>query len=389
MDLYFAFGTYQFFNVINLKLHEYKNEQADLLMTDCFPKAKVFYERAVESGLFENVWLLQASFIDEVFEKSLILSEPNDNFFRKLNNKLTRNFQKYILFATEKQYRSYPFYKKRYGRIFIAGMVQGLEYYLLYQIFKRKSKLFIYEDGTAQLVPNSSFAISPSDRIKDFFGFKQVKQHISGMYLYAPEHISIKYHCPIIKQQPPSEIEAMKKIYHYDIKDDYLATHNGIYIGSGYSAYLSRSVFGNLGSIEKEIVEENSSILNQNNFIVKYHPSAKLTFEHVEDEIRDVLIPYEALGLFSKMDDKILIGISSTALYVPKFIYNQEPYLIFIHRLLFSNISDDLKKYIEYQEEYRVAEIIYDTIYRGYHNKNKIFAPETKEEFKKILEDIL
>ena len=81
-------------------------------------------------------------------------------------------------------------------------------------------------------------------------------------------------------------------------------------------------------------------------------------------------------------DNHILIGGFSTAQLMPKILDGAEPYLIFVYKLFFD--SKELSSTF-----WKSTETFIYKFRDQYKNKNKVFIPETMEEFKAILEKLL
>jgi hypothetical protein len=74
------------------------------------------------------------------------------------------------------------------------------------------------------------------------------------------------------------------------------------------------------------------------------------------------------------IDDRCLVSINSTALFNPKLLFDQEPYIIFVYKLVklfydWSLFEGTIKLFVE---EYR--------------DKEKIMIPESIEELREYLD---
>ena len=76
-------------------------------------------------------------------------------------------------------------------------------------------------------------------------------------------------------------------------------------------------------------------------------------------------------------DCKVLITINSSAAFSPFKLYNIEPYVIFIYKVV------GLRS-----EELRVSESIVESLKSAYSDQSKIFVPNTEEELIEILSKI-
>jgi hypothetical protein len=115
--------------------------------------------------------------------------------------------------------------------------------------------------------------------------------------------------------------------------------------------------------------------------IVKSHPRQKnsalrgLGFDVYERYV----IPWEVLTLNQDMNNKTLICIFSTSCVNPKVMYDEEPRVIFLYKLIGMDYSFFGKGMISYVEH--VKEL--------YRDKEKFFIPETWDEFDEYCREYL
>ncbi len=117
------------------------------------------------------------------------------------------------------------------------------------------------------------------------------------------------------------------------------------------------------------------------NIVVRQHPRDKSADYSVfmQDTVGN-LWELECCNTIS--DNHILIGGFSTAQLMPKILDGAEPYLIFVYKLFFD--SKELSSTF-----WKSTETFIYKFRDQYKNKNKVFIPETMEEFKAILEKLL
>lgn len=122
----------------------------------------------------------------------------------------------------------------------------------------------------------------------------------------------------------------------------------------------------------KEIIR----LLGKNNVVCKAHPRSTCKIDEGIKEYSKPGIPVEVLySSMNDLEDKILVANLSTALFSPKLLYGKEPFIVTIHRIM--------------APEDKEIENIYEKMYSLYYNKNKIFAPQTNEELKKVILNLL
>jgi hypothetical protein len=114
------------------------------------------------------------------------------------------------------------------------------------------------------------------------------------------------------------------------------------------------------------------SLLDGNNIVCKPHPRSTCKIDDGIKEFSYQGVPMEVIySLMDDLCDRILVGNLSTALFSPKLMFGKEPYVISIHRIIDSNVTE------------------YDSIYYGlyslYIEKDRIFAPKNLQEFSEVL----
>ena len=128
--------------------------------------------------------------------------------------------------------------------------------------------------------------------------------------------------------------------------------------------------------VEEELIKKCNDIL-ENDFIVRCHP---LTVNNPKiEEVRYDCDNYswEAICAEQVTQNTVLIGVFSTAQYSPKQIFNKEPFVIFLYKVIRpTNI-----------EEFEIEKMV-DKLKDSYRDKNKIYVPETTEELYSVLGDI-
>ncbi|WP_407370233.1 hypothetical protein, partial [Carnobacterium sp.] len=112
--------------------------------------------------------------------------------------------------------------------------------------------------------------------------------------------------------------------------------------------------------------------------IVKLHPRTKNM--ELRNEIKEFksTMPFEIFNLNNSMKDKVLISVFSTACLNPKIMFNEEPIVILLFKLLDLSTMTNFNK-TTYDIAYNVKE--------SYTSK-RFFIPETTEELEFILNSI-
>lgn len=111
--------------------------------------------------------------------------------------------------------------------------------------------------------------------------------------------------------------------------------------------------------------------------IIKKHPADKHAMKIDIHCYANNGIPFECLCTQLQMQSKVLVGVYSTALVMPKILLDQEPKVIMLYKLF---------KRMKQTEEARFKQ---DRFYKAcqarYRAKDRFFIPESFEELQKIL----
>lgn len=128
---------------------------------------------------------------------------------------------------------------------------------------------------------------------------------------------------------------------------------------------------------EKIVLRGELSHILKNHMVIRTHPRTKKEEVRNQVDIDDTNYFWEYLCLKDIHENHILISISSTAMFSPFLLFQKEPYLIFLFKLI---SFDEIDKKIYLNSINLLKE--------KYLHKNKIFIPNTIEELKEILSSL-
>ena len=125
-----------------------------------------------------------------------------------------------------------------------------------------------------------------------------------------------------------------------------------------------------IGNIYNQLAES----IGHDEVIVKKHPrSSAEDYQNIR-YFESTGIPFELFCLNINMNDKILVSHSSTAVTTPKILFDQEPTVIVLTKLL-----DPITG------EKNLFEDFFQAVRNTYHNKNKFLIPSSIEELNEIV----
>lgn len=111
--------------------------------------------------------------------------------------------------------------------------------------------------------------------------------------------------------------------------------------------------------------------------IIKKHPREKRNvFKGKYFKRTD--IPFEVMCYKQDYSSKILITNFSTAVFMPKILYNQEPRIIFLHKII-----GDQRREVTYYDQ-KIVNYISDM----YEDASRIMVPESVDELTKLMSEI-
>lgn len=117
----------------------------------------------------------------------------------------------------------------------------------------------------------------------------------------------------------------------------------------------------------------------KDHLILRFHPRQEIFA--VGDLMRDEISnPWELECCHQISDDNILIANYSTAQFMPKFICDSEPYLIFTHRMLKRSLEDP---------SLLAAEEFISQFIKMYRDPTRVYIPDSQEEFFSVLNQLI
>lgn len=175
---------------------------------------------------------------------------------------------------------------------------------------------------------------------------------------------------------PKFDISLFQLKKKYDIQKEKIPKR--IFLGTpieSIDSLLAKNLSGNDKNNFQLFVREKSesifSVLKHEKFLYKAHPNEVLNGIYDGFEMYNTNLPWELTVNYCN-DSNIFISFFSTAAITPKILFNKEPRVIFLFRLL--------QPYIFFQaEEFLIR------IRNSYYNKDRVMAPRNVKELSEIL----
>ena len=360
------FCTTPFQIISSISMANSFREEADLYIIDQFKGANKMGMLLEESGIFQNV-VVQC-------EKDIINTYINVRKEGGLYNhfKIAKSYlhvdqiAKQILICDAS-------YEKMYisSKSYIARLI------MLYFIkHKAKIEIIYFDDCEGSYYNPKLYTPSKGDSIirKIIFGNaandtdkKRILYSPELYYKLNPDSTAIVEQMPCLWQQK-SVKDVINKMFEFKLEDK---VHEKVI----------------LLDILKEVLSDDeqirytrccnyiNSVFHKENIIVKKHPrdnteNSNFTYYHNSS------IPFEVLALNSDISNKIIITYASTGAITPKQIFDKEPIVILLYKLIKKENTNS--KFLAYYEACK-----------NLYVSDRFFIPETEEELTTIIERLL
>lgn len=308
-------------------------------------KAKMYayYKKIADMDLFSNVYILNS--LSSTYRKLNMVEWlfPQNSIRYGMNQKKALN--------------------NKYTEVYISGPFMLQRNFIYYY---KPQYVYFFEDGTGSYNDRIGLdLLNIKGKIMQFL-LKRGPRYIypKNLYLFSPQIYRGEYANIVKKIEFPKEkLDVFKSVFMYELNPAYLKRK---------LIYLSQPMHPFCITTEDAILEilDNFS----NHLIIRPHPQDYNKFGNNSnvDTCQDL---WELVCINCISEDHVLIGKYSTAQITPKLIFNKEPYIVFTYYL--------------FEDKSQKVETGIHTIESLYKNKNKIFVPKTKEEFKQIIYAIL
>ena len=296
-------------------------------------------------------------------------------------NRIIRSVKRTLWFIGWRGFlRKYaPIKKKKYSKVFLAGMDDGRCFMLTR--FKQISpdvEPVYFEDGANDYLYDSHVKHQGKKTLlAKLVGLKyEIGYNIKKAYVLSPECVASSdyeyFSIPKIDAEKDNELkEILNRVFGYK--------HYGI---NEKAIYLFNRIPSVAERMEK-IIKYISDKYGNNSIILKDHPRLPAEgYDGIKRIPKENEILWECMCLNNDFSDKVLISHCSTALFTPKFIFDQEPVMIFLFNMLRCPS-------MEKGDRRRSFEIFVEKLRGVYRDKSKVFLPNTEEELYEYLEKVM
>lgn len=351
--LYYCNSAYQIINAINIHLwrknkgfEDINDYHAEIIILNAFASAYEFKTIIEKSNLFDRVL-----FINNVNDKK---------YFHRISSFLNVAFpNNYLISTYGKEFKN----MQNYYDVIVVPKMSNITA-AIWQI-NRHAKLHIIEDGMATYLYDKALLPTSKSHIlfyKKFNYGRSFNKDYDFIYLNEPR-LYVGLDKLRIKKIPTmkNNIDIIANIFNkYVLNND------------------NKKIYWFSQDLGEELNKAINAVLLDFKDDVAFCPHPRLNEKNIKDffnvDKKDI---WEFKVVGTKNIDKLcLVSVCSTASFTPKFLYEKEPYVIFINKIYDQYRKNDLIKFND----------IINNLKTTYSNPNKIFVPNTVDEFKKALQ---
>ncbi len=360
MDLYTCSTPYQLMNAVILASQ--RQVKADVILTNNNLVQICNIEALEKKKIFHQIYAW-----DEISDKFSNFSHSRSQYVLSLLKKIS------IYFRTKKLCDNIPNRDMVYRNVFI-GYAAYPDQCIYYYFKKKGASLIFYDEGTYTyefLSVRPSFIRKAVSYI--IFG-SLIADECRGVYARRPGQVNCgKYRGIPVKQIDKSSDEMdvfLMELFCGSYEDISLFARNVLFFDQNIERPEIRRMHSELADIA-------AGIVGKDNMLVKLHPqsgggmlySSELTTYCSK-------IPFEIMLNACHAGGKVLISIFSTACFSPKYILDEEPYIIFLYKIM------KFDTYIEFNAQFLHG---VESLKRCYQQPDRVMIPETVDELKEKL----
>lgn len=330
-DLFVVNSVYQLLNALNLRMHVFADDAADIVISDIYPNHTAAAERLRASGLFDTVYDVNCKFI---YKQEYEHSRIRVNLYRVRPEILLKKTGKVP--------------DKTYSRYLTAGFDDYIS--MLFVILQRKNKHIEhirFEDGGMSYVNDHASVNKVELRMQKLFGIVPLGSIKAPQYLYEPELYSV---------DDGRKLLPMPKLSRDD--KEFLDKVNAIFGIDSVKCLDERAVFFEASYCEDGQTNNEADIIRRcheilgGEFAIKLHPRNGVNrFKDDGISIMDSDIPWELYCLNNDVSGKTLISVTSNAAISPQLFLAKPPRTVLVYKLFRGRdsllIIDAYRKYLK------------------------------------------
>lgn len=345
-DLYICSSQYQLLNCLSIAKSNRYNAVADILIL------------SFENGLKTKV---DTKSLSQVFDKV---------FFYDIC-KVNESKKKMYMFLLHEVLKKNPYgmiYRTKYDNAYITGTEFHSKFVAL-KYARKGTKLHYYEDGLASYINilDEGFKHKQDTIFKVLYGNRPLDV-CTDLYVYEPNLvINNSLNKPVKRIGKIAELFDGKKLASIFTEKCVPFTTKFVYLSSWFNQDEMYGEQRQYVSALKEVAP--------NDYCIKPHPS-EFKSNSLSGDIVENCGNFELANFLYNMSNKVYISIISTACLTPSMLVGRKPYVIYLFKIFMKKFEmPGWKNVGKVIEKYSMNE----------NMKNRVFIPESIEEYKKIL----
>ena len=399
MLLFYATTDVLLLNMYHLKVTSFPDDEADLFIENNGRMSNKLIGAICSSNVFNNVIILSNAKTEQNKENN------KQNLLSRYFN--TISYFKYRYKSEKKQYQTLikHIIQSPYTIVFVPGFHVNSLYYIWYSYkYNNNVDIRFVEHGATSFylkydtMCNPLLDISNSRLYVNIYKIlwlirtgknilkisKICKEQVSGYYLYNPqstEQLSDENNTQLIPYIIPKITNTTSVLMKETILDIDIYEYNKRAVH--YIAFEEAKTEHIQHNRFLEQIQLIAEQVGSENLIIKAHPGMKIkTVSEISPNIYIDNRKYLLEALYSSINtnDKIIIAHSSGVLFHLKYMYNNEPHIIFTYRLY---PRESIGLFNE-----KMLNIMTDDLIAAYSDKSRIHVPKSLEELEQILINI-
>ena len=354
--LYYCNSAYQLINILNLHWHhqngfeDLKDYSADLMIQNSFDGAEKIVARIKKEGIFRDVRLINKT-----------VMSGNLHLLKSVMN---------VVFPMRYLKENYGYEKKDIRDIYDAIVVPKFTPIIaaIWQVNK-KAELYVHEDGAGSYFAYFDMELrSKSYRLlyklfngnKDFYDYRKIYINRPDLYMQDDKELAVRI--PVYDAQNLERVRLlMTEDEEKEDPDKDIFWFSQV-LEKGKESFMSDDALEYLKKYRDRV-------------LYFPHPRYPVGAEGFDLPETKQIWEIRMLNL-EKLGSDLLISIHSTALLTAKILYDKEPYVLFLYKIV---IRHDWPYYERMEEVVRRFKA-------SYRDPEKIFIPETIEEYREDID---
>jgi hypothetical protein len=359
MDCAVCSTPLQLMNMINLATTVLKDRSIDLYILDHSPQNRLYFDALQKTELFQRVSFLNTKFMTGGNSALPILR------FLKASSYFLRSR------LLSDQMREIPHYERFY--IPTPDVPTQLLYYACKKVNPR-IELRMYEEGTfAYNYFEHEFGVFQKLFLRFLFQTDIMQDH-SAAYVYHPQLLNNVRQLPVFRIQPIAKdnrplVDFFNAIAKYDPLSHVSIAGEVIFFDQPF-------LFDAINRRQFELYEIIADRIPKDRLNVKLHPR---TTSHPYKFVLPFQVSSEIMEMNESFEDKTLVSVFSTACLSPKMLFDEEPKVLLLYKLVDLHLMTNI-----HPQTFALAELIK----QAYRRPERFMIPATMEELMRILGDI-